>query len=111
MGSEIKDRAPSLYVQGKDTYQANLNLDSPLGTISSIEHVLRGLDRRAEDERQDIERREKSLTDYRAQLNRPFEHADRLKELVLKQAELNALLDLDKHDSQVVSETPEQPKG
>ena len=110
MGSEIKDRAPDLYVQGRETYKANLNLENPLGTISSIEHTLRSLDRRAEDERQDIERREKALTDYRTQLNRPFEHGDRLKELVLKQAELNALLDLDKHDAQIVSETPEPVK-
>jgi hypothetical protein len=37
---------------GKETYEANLNPDNPLGTISSIEHVLRSLDRRAEQEQQ-----------------------------------------------------------
>jgi hypothetical protein len=41
------------------------------------------------------------------QLGRPFEHESRLKELLAKQAELNAALDLDKHESQVVAEIPQ----
>jgi hypothetical protein len=41
------------------------------------------------------------------QANRPFEHEERLKELLLKQAELNASLDLDKSDWQVVAEVSE----
>jgi hypothetical protein len=110
MASDIRDAAPDLYIRGKEAYKANLNLDSPLGTISSIEHVLRSLDRRADDEKHDIERREKMLADYQTQLNRAFDHADRLKELLVKQAELNALLDLDKHDAQAVGDTSEQPK-
>jgi hypothetical protein len=36
-------------------------------------------DRRAEDEHHEIERQEKALADYRAQLGRPFEHEGRLK--------------------------------
>jgi hypothetical protein len=66
--------------------------------------VLRGLDRKAEDEQRDIERQEKALADYKAQLGRPFEHEGRLRELLAKQAQLNAALDLDKHETQVVAE-------
>ena len=106
-GSQFKDGEPDLFVRGKETYKANLNPDNPLGTIQSIEHVLRGLDRRAEEERREIERQEKALADYRAQLGRPFEHEARLKELLLKQAQLNAALDLDKHESQIVAEDRE----
>jgi hypothetical protein len=40
-------------------------------------------------------------------MDRPFEHDARLKELLAKQAQLNAALDLDKHDAQVVAEVPE----
>ena len=65
---------------------------------------LRSLDRRAEEEKREIERQEKALADYKAQMGRPFEHEARLKELLAKQAELNAMLDLDKHDAQVVAE-------
>ncbi len=46
---------------------------------------------------------EKALADYRAQLNRPFEHGERLRGLCLKQQEINKLLDLDKGDAQAVA--------
>jgi hypothetical protein len=50
---------------------------------------------------------EKALGDYRAQLGRPFEHEARLRELLAKLAQLNAALDRDKHNTQVVAEAPE----
>ena len=106
-GSAQKDGEPDLFIRGKETYKANLNPENPLGTISSIEHTLRGLDRRAEEEQHEIERQEKALADYRAQLGRPFEHEARLKDLLAKQAQLNACLDLDKHEAQIVDEPRE----
>ena len=108
--SAVMDRAPDLFIRGAETYEANLNLRNPHGTIASIEHALRGLDRHAENSRLRIGRDEKALADYRTQLGRQFEHADRLKELLAKQAELNALLDLDKSDAQALADTPDQPK-
>jgi N12 class adenine-specific DNA methylase len=108
-GSGFKDGEPDLFIRGKETYRANLNLENPLGTISSIEHVLRGLDRLAEKEQQEIERQEKALADYKAQMGRPFEHETHLRELLAKQAHLNAALDLDKHEAQVVAE-PGEPE-
>ncbi len=106
-GSAYKDGEPDLFVRGKETYKANLNPENPLGTIQSIEHTLRGLDRRADEEHHEILRHEKALSDYRAQLGRPFEHEARLKDLLLKQAQLNACLDLDKHEAQIVDEPRE----
>ena len=106
-GSAVRDGEPDLFVRGKETYKANLNPENPLGTISSIEHTLRSLDRRAEDEQRDIGQQEKALADYRAQLGRPFEHEARLKDLLVKQAQLNACLDLDKHEAQIVDELSE----
>ncbi len=46
---------------------------------------------------------EKALADYREQLNRPFEHEERLRELCARQQEINRQLDLDKSDTQVVA--------
>ena len=106
-GGAFKDSEPELFIRGRETYKANLNLENPLGTIQSIEHVLRGLDRKAEDEHGEIERQEKALADYRTQLGRSFEHEARLKDLLAKQAQLNAALDLDKHAAQVVAEDRE----
>jgi hypothetical protein len=106
-GSAFQDAEPDLFIRGKEIYKANLNPQNPLGTIASIDSILRGLDRKAEEEQKDIERQEKALADYKTQLGRPFEHEARLKELSVKQAQLNAALDLDKHEAQTVAETPE----
>jgi len=106
-GSPFKDGEPDLFIRGRETYKANLNPDNPQGTISSIEHVLRSLDRKAEEEQHEIERQEKDLSDYRAQMDRPFEHEGRLKELLAKQAQLNAALDLDKNEHQIAEDSQE----
>ena len=66
--------------------------------------MIRNLDRRAEEEQREIERQERAVAEYRTQLGRPFEHESRLKDLSLKQAQLNACLDLDKHDAQIIDE-------
>ena len=110
-GSKFKDTAPDLYLKGKALHRANLNPESPLGTMASIEHVLRSLDDRAASEQKEIDRQKSSFADYTTQLGKPFEHEDRLKELMSRQAELNKLLDLDKHEAQVVAEVAEkEPK-
>ena len=97
-----------LYVRGKNTYQASLNTESALGTIYSIEAVIRSLDHYAEEEQSEFERKEKALEDYREQLHRPFEHEEQLRELLMQQQETNRKLDLDKSDNQVVAENGEE---
>jgi hypothetical protein len=95
---------PGLYLRGKNTYTIGLNPDSALGTLASMEHVLRRLDRLAEEEQSRCERMEKALADYQEQLGRPFEHEERLRALLVKQQEINKKLDLDKGDIQVAAE-------
>src|SRR5207248_3115102 len=98
-----------LYLRGKQTYEANLNAENALGTIASIEYTLRNLDHFAEEEQSKCERMEKALADYTEQLNRPFEHEEHLRELFVKQQEINRSLDLDKGDNQVVAkDTPQE---
>ena len=41
------------------------------------------------------------LADFTEQAGRPYEHEAKLKELLIRQAQLNALLDLDKGERQV----------
>ena len=96
---------PDLFIRGKGTYAAHINPDNPAGTIQSIEHTLRAFDKIAGDERHRIEGLEKKVADYQAQANRPFEHDARLKELLARQSELNAALDLDKSDAQAAEPT------
>jgi len=99
----ISPKTPRLYLRGKHIYGTNFNMENPLGTIASIEYALRRLDKDAEEEKAKCERMEKALADYREQLDRPFEHEERLRELCLKQQEMNRLLDLDKSNVQAAA--------
>jgi chromosome segregation ATPase len=77
-----------------------LNPTNPIGTVQSIEHTLRSLDKLAAEQQGRATRAEKELVDYQAQADRPFEHEERLKQLLARQSELNSQLDLDKGDQQ-----------
>ena len=92
---------PELFIKGKSLYSANLNPENPLGTMQSIEHALRSLDKLADHEQERGMRLEKTLADYQAQANKPFDHEARMKDLLVRQAQLNAALDLDKNEKQV----------
>jgi hypothetical protein len=83
-----------------------------VGTIQSIEYTLRSLERAAEREQESLHRLEANLAAFRRELAKPFEHEARLKELLVKQTELNAALDLHKNDVQAAADQPEeQPAG
>jgi hypothetical protein len=99
-GKRSDDELPDLFVKGVGLYSAHFNPETPVGTVQSIEHTLRALDKFAVQEEERKDRLEKALTDYRAQANRPFEHESRLKDLLARQAQLNAALDLDKGERQ-----------
>jgi hypothetical protein len=92
------------YLRGRHTYEILINPQHPLANLSGLEAELRRLDRYAEGARDDCERKEKALADYREQLGRPFEHEKWLQELLLKQADINRSLDLDKSETQMVDE-------
>jgi N12 class adenine-specific DNA methylase len=100
-GSEAS--LPELFVRGSGLYRANVNAENPLGTMQSLEHALRGLDKAMEEERANLARAEKTLGDFQEQLGKRFEHEGRLNELIHRQEELNAALDLDKNERQVAA--------
>ena len=47
---------PDLFIRGAGTYSGHINADNPSGTMQSIEHTLRALDKAAENERRQAER-------------------------------------------------------
>ena len=102
------ERIPDLFVRGQATYSANLNATNPVGTVQSIEHTLRSLDKLAADQGNRVARIEKELVDYQLQADRPFEHEERLKQLLARQAEIDSLLDLDKGDQQGAAPIPDK---
>ena len=104
---------PSLFVRGNATYDANLNFENPLGTMQSIDHALRSLDRFAEREHERLQQLESKHAVFQRELEKPFEHELRLRELLVKQADLNTAFDLYKSDSQtaVIASEPEESAG
>jgi len=104
---EENERVPELFVRAQAMYSANLNATNPVGTVQSIEHTLRNLDKLVDEQRSRVARIEKELADYRSQADRPFEHEERLKQLLARQSELNSLLDLDKGDQQGADSAPD----
>jgi hypothetical protein len=101
------ERVPQLFIRGHATYTANLNTTNPVGTVQSIEHTLRNLDKLIAGQRNRVARIEKEFADYQSQAERPFEHEERLKQLLSRQSRLNSLLDLDKGDQQGVDSAPD----
>ncbi len=101
------ERIPDIFVRGEATYSAKFNPANSVGTIQSIEYTLRNLDKLEEEQRSRVARIAKELVDYQLQAERPFEHEERLKELLARQAELDAALDLDKGDQQGADSAPE----
>ena len=96
-----------MFVRGKATYSANLNPTNPVGTVQSIEHTLRSLDKFAADQQIQLQRTEKELADYKSQADRPFEHQQKLTELLKRQSELTQMLELDKGDHQAIAPDPD----
>jgi len=88
-----------------------LNAENPLGTMQSIEYALRSLDKALKDERARAARAEKMLGELEEQAGKSFEHEVGLKESLVRQAELNAALDLDKGERQVAPAAGEEVDG
>ncbi len=109
-GNDAEDeRMPEMFIRGAGIYKAQLNAENPVGTMQSIEYALRGLDKAVADEQERAARAEKMLGDFQEQAGKAFEHEARLKELLGRQAELNAALDLDKGERQIAPE--DGPEG
>jgi hypothetical protein len=85
-----------------------LSRDDPAGTIQSVEHTLRNLDKLADGQQSSVTRIRKELLDYQAETELPFEHEKRLKQLLAQHAELNSALDPDKGDQPGTDSTPER---
>jgi N12 class adenine-specific DNA methylase len=88
-------RGPEIVIKGVGAYTANVT-DTALGTIRSVEHTIQHLDETAANLAQNITDTRKRLADTQAQVEAPFEYADRLASLVRRQQEIEDELDLAK---------------
>jgi len=99
-------RGPEIVIKGAGAYTANVN-DTALGTIRSVEHTIQHLDETAANLAQNLTDTRKRLVDTQAQVEAPFEYAERLASLARRQQEIEDELDLTK--SQATSGLDAQP--
>jgi N12 class adenine-specific DNA methylase len=104
---KFDDRA-TLVLHGKNSYHANVS-DSALGTISSIEHALEGLEDRLQTREQDLKQYHRQSEDLAKQLDQPFEHEGKLAVATKRQQEIVVALDITKNQASAkVDEGAEQ---
>lgn len=100
-GFAIENRPISsepLVLRGNEQYSAKTSA-SPLGIIASLEHAARSIEVRLANAEENLIRARRTAEDLAAVIGKPFEHADRLRELTARQAELVEALDLTKNQS------------
>jgi hypothetical protein len=92
------ERVKEIVLRGKNAYVANIS-DAPLGTISSLEHVVRSLDERITECRNDLTGTQHRLEELQPHAHKPFEHEEKLKGLIQRQQEIVQALDLTKNQA------------
>ena len=86
---------PSFLLKKRRAYVAH-HSDNPIGMVRVIENVANALEGRLVEVHEDLARAEKRLADILAELSKPFDKEERLTQLLVRQREINASLDLDK---------------
>jgi hypothetical protein len=86
---------PCFILKGRGTYSAN-HSEHPQGMVRVIENLANSLEERLAEAQKDLVRAAKRLADILAELAKPFDKEARLTQLLTRQREINAALDLDK---------------
>jgi hypothetical protein len=95
---ERLDARTSIRIHGKHVYEANVS-DNALGTISSVEHALGGLEDRLHDRETDLKQYNRQSDDLAKQLEQPFEHQEKLTTATERQQEIVCALDITKNQA------------
>ena len=82
--------------------------DSASGNLTRIENFLNDLPEREKRLKSKLEQLKSDLAIAKEQAGKPFEQAERLKELLSEQAQLNAELNLNKHEDAIVDGDEEE---
>ena len=83
--------------------------DSPIGTISSVEHALESINDRLRERESDLKQCHKQSADLTKQLDHPFEHEEKLAVATKRQQEIVTALDITKNQASArTDEGPEQ---
>jgi N12 class adenine-specific DNA methylase/predicted O-methyltransferase YrrM len=89
------ERISEIMLKGKNAYPAKIS-ESPLGTISSMEHVVRSLDDHTNQLQQTLATTLRKIEELKPHLASPFAHEEKLQSLIQRQQEIMDALDLTK---------------
>ena len=92
------ERAKEIVLKGKNAYIAKIS-DSPLGTISSMEHVVRSLESHANELQNTLTATRRRIEELRPHVDKPFDYEEKLQTLVQRQQEIMKALDLTKNQA------------
>lgn len=93
-------------IKGAISHQGVLGSD-PLGNITRIDNVINGLEKVLENEKAELSNTQKQLKITKEQLRKPFSREDELKQKEARLSELNALLNVDKKENEIVNDDNE----
>lgn len=93
-------------IKGVISHQGVLGSD-PLGNITRIDNVIDGLEKVLENEKAELSNTQKQLEIAKEQLQKPFSRDDELKQKEARLGELNALLNVDKKENEIVNDDNE----
>ena len=93
-------------IKGAISHQGVLGSD-PLGNITRIDNVIDGLEKVLENEKAELSNTQKQLEIAKEQLRKPFSREDELKQKEARLSELNALLNVDKKENEIVNDDNE----
>ena len=93
-------------IKGAISHQGVLGSD-PLGNITRIDNVIDGLEKVLENEKAELSNTQKQLEIAKEQLQKPFSREDELKQKEVRLSELNALLNVDKKENEIVNDDNE----
>ncbi len=107
---------PQIMLKGASHYSTR-HQATALGTIRSVEHLIQSIEESIAQADQDLKRMRRRLDDLKIQAAQPFEYAEKLSRLLVRQQELVDALDLTKSqatgglatDSGATTTTPETP--
>jgi N12 class adenine-specific DNA methylase len=92
------DRVKEVVLRGTNAYVANIS-EAPLGTISSLEHLVRSLDERMTECQNDLDGIKLRLDELQPHAHKPFEHEEKLNSLIHRQQQIVQALDLTRNQA------------
>lgn len=92
------ERSNEIEVCGKNVYSSRIS-DTPLGTISSLEHLVRSMDEHLAQTQKNLSTAKQQLAELKSLEGKPFEHEEKLASLIARQQEITQALDLTKNQA------------